>query len=94
MNATSSRAAITARVRRLLRGPAVGPVDRALALVAVADIVADHEAIDFIAGSSREDPSRLSSAERVLDAALEHLNQTRATQPIPSTGDGESDSAP
>jgi hypothetical protein len=68
-------AALAARTRRLLRHTG-SPVERALALVIVARVIADHAA-DIAASKRGASTAELAGAERVLTAALEHLHAVR-----------------
>lgn len=69
--------------RRIRRSP--DPVQRAFAIVVVARTIADMSAIDQ---ARRGAPSaEFSSAERVLNAAIEHLRQVRAATTEASTPD-------
>jgi hypothetical protein len=69
-------AALAARTRRLLRDTS-DPAERALALVIVARVFADHAA-QTVAANADGTTAELSGTERVLSVALEHLNQTCA----------------
>lgn len=70
-------AALGARTRRMLRHSG-SPVERALALVIVARVIADHAA-GVTADSRSGDTVELAGAERVLTAALQHLHDVRTT---------------
>lgn len=76
MNAHKLRlAALIARTRRMLHHTDT-PVERALAMVIVARGIADHAA-GAAAASWDGNTVELVSAERVLDAALQHLHDVR-----------------
>lgn len=74
-------AALSARTRRMLKHTG-DPVERALGLVIIARAVADHAAETAAIGQRTRTGDdavlELRGAERVLNAALQHLQDLRA----------------
>lgn len=75
-------AALAARTRRMLKHTD-DPVERALALVVIARTVADHAATNAAVGPKRgthgaADIREVRGTERILNAALQHLQDLRA----------------
>lgn len=76
-------AALAARTRRMLKHTN-DPVERALALVVVARTVADYAATTAAVGPKRtirgiDGIAEVRGAERVLNTALQHLQDLRTT---------------
>lgn len=81
LHLTMLRSIAQRRIRR-----SSDPVQRAFAVVVVARTIADVSAVEH---ARRGGPAvEFASAERVLDAAMEHLRQVRAAAAAASTGHG------